>query len=102
MTSSAIPCEHMSESGKERLQRIRQRQIEAKQALVDVGITEFGFDFFMVDPSTAVVKAAPFHIENEEDVQTFVLEANPHIAWRASSAGIEVKAALKKRREILQ
>jgi hypothetical protein len=55
-----------------------------KLDLVDAAIGEFGWDFFMTDQRDILVRAAPFHIENEKDKKLFVEEAAHDIPWKAS------------------
>jgi hypothetical protein len=55
-----------------------------KLDLVDCAIGQFGFDFFMIDQRDILIKAAPFHIENEQDKKLFVEEASDIVPWKAS------------------
>ena len=59
---------------------------------IDAGLRQFGFDFFMVDGRTdVIVHAASWHIENEEDCNTFREFASSFIPWEArQSAGASV------------
>lgn len=40
-----------------------------------------GWDFFMIDPSTKLLRGAPFHIEEERDLRFFAENASTVIAW---------------------
>ena len=67
---------------------------EQREAAVVAGRTEFGWDFFMVDPKGA---AAPFRIENMRNLTVFVECASSLIEWKPASNGIAVRSELESK-----
>ena len=53
---------------------------EFRKQAIDVGVMQYGYDFFLCDPARGL-KAAPFHIGNEEDADLFIFEASPYVDW---------------------
>ena len=55
---------------------------EERAILVKNYLKENGWDFFLVDSSVnGTVRAAPFHIQEERDVEVFVNFASNLIKW---------------------
>lgn len=68
-------------------------QVERRR-LVDKFAEIHGFDFFMVDTrQSVIVKAAPFHIGNLLDVETFSRYASRFIPWKPSQNAVWSQAA---------
>lgn len=74
----------------------RQKQAERINELAR-GCSEYGTDFFMVDPRPlcARSKAAPFHIDTQEDRVLFVEQASPFVDWKACENAVSVDTSYK-------
>ena len=75
----------------------------ARQDAAHRGQVDLGFDFYMVDPRDVATLqargesvAAPWHIENVEDVQLFLANASPWVPWLASACAYTDEASKLK------
>lgn len=68
------------------LYKRREKRFQRIQEL-EHGYHEYGLDFFMVDPRPLGKrqKAAPFHIECQQDGIFFIEQGSPLIDWKALS-----------------